>query len=655
MHYTLKLNGKIVDNISMIYPEKTIRVLFIIFFVSVFSYAEDEETAYYQQHNEDVDQLAKLLEIPEVAKFQKDCEKNEPSNVSNCIWRKVNEKPQVLEAVQAKMDETLEDSDTGVSQYESVTAFATKRNQTKSLMALEKFYAEKISKELFGDTTSQGSKIKLLDHKKFNKIYENQLTKNILTAVSSFCIEAKMENNYPLLSHSKNGRMGQRKINVKNLSKAQETRSTTVNGTTQDITKSGAEFSSTDWQKCMDNVQYVCHGGEKISKNSDGSVSKSTAKKAFGVINKDCAGKDKDDTLCKDFAYTKGRACELTNYLKVAKQNLKAVEKISEGYKEIGKIKSYGVQGTDENMKSNTEDVVIDKKKLENITSVTSAEFVNEAGFAKEVSSDLANLEQCVVKDPDSASGYRIKDGAEEVCKQYLNTDHEERDKMINEHMLRQRSLAAKVEEMNKTGDNPEDLKKFLKDQGRTDKEIEEQLKNVDIKVLKEQITTRYANEKEELINSLNQKLAETSSEKSGSIDIREGSNDEIKLGKIHAELSAKTESYAQLIHYNNIVTGFLEIQDQDGNSKGRNTASIKKELENSLFNEAGLKAVGMDETQYENQLEGLGSAIENSDISLSDSSDSSSDSEEETSSTIGVDRINKDILNYDIEKTQQD
>jgi hypothetical protein len=605
--------------------------------------ASEGSSGYYQQHNEDVDQLAKLLEMPEVQEIKTKCEKENDPDLSTCIWNKVQENEATKEKVIAKMNETLEDSKNGISQYESVTALATKNNKSKSLKALEKFYAEKISKELFGDPAAQSDKIKLLDHKKFNKIYENQLTKNILTAVSSFCIEANMINGFPLISRNESGRNSQRKTNIKSLSAGTVTKD---DGNGNQVEISSAEKESSNWQLCMDNAQYVCHGGEKIIKDSDGNKTKVTAKSKLGV---DCSSSDSDEKdKCKDFNYTKGRACELTNYLKIAKQNLKAVEKIAEGYKEIGKIKSYGVEGTDSKMKKVTENVVIDKEKLENITSTSSNEFANESGFSDEVKADLADLERCVTKNPDTGAMEFVA-GAEESCKKYLNTDHESRDQMMQEHMLRQKALAAKVEKLNDTGDSEEDLKKFLRDQGRSDEEIEKQLKNVDIKKLKEQITQRYENEKDALIESMNARLEKTSSEKDGMIDITPGSKDLVKLTKIHEELSAKTESYTQLIHYNNIVTGFLEIQDKDGNSKGRNTASIKKELENSAYTEDSMQKLGIDKTAYENQLEGIGNAIEASNISLG-GSQSASNSEEETSSTIGVDRINEDILNYDIE-----
>ena len=603
----------------------------------------NQTTGHYQQHNEDVDQLEKLLEISEVKKIQEQCERDNSSNISDCIWQGVQADEKVLESVQAKMNETLNNSENDIKQYESVTAISTKKEKSKSMQALEKFYADKISKELFGEPASVTGKVKIIDHSNFNKIYESQLTKNILSAVSSFCIEAEMINGFPLIDKSASKRKSRRKKNVLTLSETGVTQKVNEDGSTTDI--SSAESASSDWQMCMDNAQYVCHDGVKHITRSDGTVSKVTAKDKLDI---DCSSdKSSDKKKCENYKYTQGRACELTNYLKVAKQNLKAVEKIEEGYKQLASGSSYGIQGTNAKNEVVTEDIVINKKKLENMTSTSSNEFSNESGFAEETSADLAEFERCFAKDDNAEGGYKFVEGAKESCKKYLNTDHSSRDQIMNEHMLRQRTLSEKVKKLNETGENTEDLAQFLKDQGRSDEEIANELKDVDIVALKNQISQRYENEKEALIQSMNEKLEATSSDKDGMIDITQGSNDYTKLKKIHDELSAKTENYTQLIHYNNIVTGFLEIKDQDGNSKGRNTASIQKELENSAYVEGNMEALGIDKNVYENQLEGLGQAIETSNISLSDGE---GDSNEETSSTIGVDRLNQDILNYDTE-----
>ena len=286
----------------------------------------NQTTGHYQQHNEDVDQLEKLLEISEVKKIQEQCERDNSSNISDCIWQGVQADEKVLESVQAKMNETLNNSENDIKQYESVTAISTKKEKSKSMQALEKFYADKISKELFGEPASVTGKVKIIDHSNFNKIYESQLTKNILSAVSSFCIEAEMINGFPLIDKSASKRKSRRKKNVLTLSETGVTQKVNEDGSTTDI--SSAESASSDWQMCMDNAQYVCHDGVKHITRSDGTVSKVTAKDKLDI---DCSSdKSSDKKKCENYKYTQGRACELTNYLKVAKQNLKAVEKIEE-------------------------------------------------------------------------------------------------------------------------------------------------------------------------------------------------------------------------------------------------------------------------------------------------------------------------------------
>jgi hypothetical protein len=614
--------------------------------------ATEETSGYYQQQDDELDQLSKLMEIPDIKKVKKVCETENATDLGTCIWGKVKKDPALSEKVQALMDETLEEHE-GISQHESVKVVSLKNDDSESIKALEKFYAEKLSKELFGESapgsTQDLSKSKteeIIDHKKFNKIFENQMTKNILSAVSTYCIEADLDHKsgFPVVKPDLKDRQKQRKENIKSLSGPDQD-STDDNGNT--IKVSALKKSSSNWQNCMLDIQYVCHGGKKQKINPDDGK---FVRRDDGTIVTERFSKSgfEDDKEVDVYDYSKTRACEVTNYLKIAKQNLKALEKISAGYEELASGSSYGLEGKDINKKVIAKEIVLDKGKLDNITSTTSNEFVNEAGFAGKTNDDLANLEKCIkLKDKVNDSEpdeYEFVGGAQETCKKYLNTDHESVEKIKLEHDLRQRALAAKVEKL-KDGSEDE-IKQFLIDQGRDEESIEEDLKNVDFEVLREQITNRFAAEKEELIKSLNQKLEKQTSSSAGAIDLNPNGgtgSDLEKLSKIHEELSAKTESYAQLIHYNNMVTGLLEIKDDKGKSR-RNTASVTREMENNAFSEKNIEGLNVEDKQgYISNTENLEEVVAREDIS-----ESSSDSESETSTTIGVKKINEEVLNYD-------
>ena len=625
----------------------------------------EETTGNFQQQDDDLDQLEKILDISEVKEIKKQCEAETPPAVragessdggdtGSCIWRLISrpENSAIQEKVQAQMDETLEEFD-GISQHESVKVVSLKKDDSESLKALELFYAEKLQKELYGEatgsndlTTSKAAQI--IDHKKFNKIFENQMTKNILSAVSTYCIEAEMigTHNFPMLKKNDGARRAVRKANLTKLSGAELTK---VDANGNSVKVSALKNSSQEWQSCMVNIQYVCHGGKKHIKDDKGKVKTDSAGNPISVSADDefdAAFPDAADAkkLAANKAYSKMRACEVTNYLKVAKQNLKAIERISEGYKELEKTSGYGLKGQDIKNKVIAEEIVLDKGKLDNITSTSSNEFANESGFGEKVNTDLVEFEKCFAENSNGA--FEVVPGSEDLCKKYLNTDHEAVEKIKQEHALRQNALALKVSKL-KDGSEDE-LKQFLLDQGRDEEEVDEQLKNIDIDALKLQITERYTNEKEQLIKSLNAKLDAQTSKNSGKIV---AVDDNSKLKKIHTELSNKTESYAQLIHYNNMITGLLDIKDEDGKSR-RNTASIQREMESNSFSEANVDNLDLsdsDKQAYISATENLQEVVKSENIA--DSSDSSSSNqEEETTTTIGVDKINEEILNYDIE-----
>ncbi|OUR94112.1 hypothetical protein A9Q84_17530 [Halobacteriovorax marinus] len=619
---------------------------------------ESAPTTHFQQHNDEVDKLSKLLEISEVKAIYEQCSKKDPAvEMSNCLWngdgvggtiQGIAANENLMDKIQNKLDETLNDGN--INQYESVTTISLKKETTGAQKKLEDFYLNKMGKEIFGEYDAQGKPVggkhKIIDHTKFNTLYQNQLTKNILTGISSFCIEAKVIKKFPLISQSESKRKTQRITNVTSLKDP-------VSGGTNPLT--GAEIASENWKNCFVNAQYLCHGGVKISKADDGTVSKKYAKTELGVKTcddpSDCdASSVTDKPKCKrdiktckqknkDYKYTKTRACELTNFLKVTRQNLKTVEKISAGYDQVFSKGGRGIQGTDSKNQANTQQVVIDKK-IDTMTSVTSNEFINDSGFSDGAKEDLAELEKCIQADQ---NGNAVAIADANACKKFLNTDKEASEKLKAEHAIRLKALTEKVKKIDIETEDTKELESFLQDQGMSDDDIGNQLANVDIVKLKEQIISRYKREKEELIKSLNDEINKTTSTEDGKFDFDKGdaSADLQKLKKIHSELSSKTESYAQLIHFNNVVSGFLDIEDQSG-KKTRNTASVKRELANSAFSQDNLGKTGaLGDARYVDQNETIQESLKN--VELTDDGG-------EQGATLGVDKINTVILKYDTE-----
>ncbi len=620
----------------------------------------------YEKSNDQNDQLAKLLEIPEVKAIYDQCSQlksqGQTFELSECLW---NGRPSdgiegvsTKDSIRDKISSKLNEVDQGkTKKYESVNVLPLAKKVSESQKKLEEYYYKNMKEKIFGDALggkNADGTYQIVDHSKFNTIYQNQLTNNVLTAISSFCIEAEMKKgdggSFPLLSSKLSKRNDTRKENVKMLSQQQ----VEVNG--QNVV--GVIEQSNNWQLCFVNAQYVCHGGKKTWTDDDGNKQSTTAKDSLGVqescTQTDTKKKEACKTLQDDFKYTKTRACELTNYLKVAKQNLKAVEIISKGYNELSKTGGTQVVATGEKLNPNENLIksVSIGDKVDEITAVTSNEFVNEAKFSEGVNSDIAELESCIMKDPETG-GYSLAPDAAESCKKYLNTNAEEVETIKAEYALRLRGLAEKVKEIDATSEDTKGLEGFLKDQGYKDEEIGQTIEaNTDIKALKAQIIARYENEKLELIKAMNARMESKSSSKEGVIDTTEGSEDMDKLIIIHQELSSKTEQYAQLIHFNNVVSGFLEVKP-DGNNDAEgvmNTASIQREIANSAFSEKNIESSESDFAQgYINQEKGLTAALEENNIDLNQKKDKS----QSEGATLGVDKINTEILNYDVDSNE--
>ena len=618
---------------------------------------EAPEYQNYQQSNDQSDQLAKLLEIPEVRAVYDQCNELKSTGVelelSECLWNGkqdivgIGSNDTVRDKITSKLSEIDQEDQ---KKYESVNVIPLSKKTSEAQKKLEEFYYKRLNQQIFGESSngkaSDGS-YKIIDHSRFNTIYQNQLTKNVLTAISSFCIEAEIKgsgpNLFPLISKDKKKRDERRKKNIKELSTTQLTLN---EGETNEAVVAGVNYQSNNWQNCFMHAQYVCHGGKKNWTNpKTDQVEQITAKQAMGV---DSCSKKKTEckTLIADYDYTKTRACELTNYLKTAKQNLKATKAISEGFKELGKGGGTRVVATGENFNPNQNLISSNTGlNIDEITSVSSNELVNESGFSEGVNNDLADLEKCVVKD--AATGeFVIVPGAEEECKKYLNTDREQVEELKAEYALRLRGLTDKAKEIDLSSEDTKGVEGFLKDQGYTDDSISETIEaNTDIKALKAQIIARYENEKLELIKSMNKRIEDRASSNAGTIDITPGSSDIEKLGRIHEELSSKTEQYAQLIHFNNVVSGFLEIGE--GEDARMNTASIQREIANSAFSEKNLEGSSMADA-YANQTENLEKSLEANKIELSEK-----DKDSGTDVTLDIKQINNELLNYDTGASQ--
>ena len=119
--------------------------------------------------------------------------------------------------------------------------------------------------------------------------------------------------------------------------------------------------------------------------------------------------------------------------------------------------------------------------------------------------------------------------------------------------------------------------------------------------------------------------------------------NAEIVLTERHGhatELSEKPEHYKQMLHFSNIISGFLKVDDGSGN-KRRNTSAMFAEIENSD------RAPSSSDESSMVDIKKISDALKNAGISHTDPEDDNTKHADTVQLEVKV--INKAILNYDV------
>ncbi|MBK25156.1 MAG: hypothetical protein CME70_14275 [Halobacteriovorax sp.] len=480
------------------------------------------------------------------------------SAVSDCLWEgKVpgetspnpayalteEEKGKVTEALEAVGENYAGDTpDMNKDKFESLdSGFLKEAKKDPAFKKLNEFLTAKLKKEIYGE--AEKGKLKVADHMVYHELYKSQLSKNVIQAISSYCLDADVDNNY-LVPMDKDDLKKLRKKNIERLGK-------------QDVDPETNEpLAQKHFNKCMGNLKHICYGTGLARIEEDG-------KDKFVSYSK------LDDSNYPD---SKTRACNVVTYMKQIKQNIIALDGIKKKMDDLGIERGKAVRlGLDQGQELQE----YDSNKNEQITTLTSKELVEDSGF-KEANDEKKNeFEKCLNEEGE------IQD--ESLCEKFVSTSASEREeaaKLLAEAELRSRGQKKRIED--KVQDE-EGVTKYLTDQGYTEEEISQMKNDPDIvDKLVGEINQRFDAEREAYIKSIREKLKgkvaeETEKDGVKSLDTK------AKLNEIKDELTSRTERYTELIHFNNIVSGFIETQDDEGNS-GSNTTGMALELKGSAY-----------------------------------------------------------------------
>ncbi len=548
-------------------------ILFIFSLLVSSTFAEEavqEDAVIGLQHDADNDRLQQLMAIPEVQKIHEVCKASSPSSVEDCLWNEIQQpnNKKVKEMVDQALAQTKGQSRVDTKgKFESLELVEIEKEKDPALEEMQKYFQKKLESTLFdfkGGAT--GKQHNFVDHKVFNDLFRSQVGKNIILAMTSYCIDADSEF---VIFEDETKRKSTKNSNLGNL---------------KTVTAKGKSVAYDSWGDCIKYIDPVCHKKTLMKKDNQG---QKTVDKDF---SQDWANSKSYKT--EDFEYSRRRACEVVQYMKSARQNLKTLDKIDEFYADQNK------KGSGPQISANVKHFDATKKgnSVDDLTTVSSNEVKEDLKFNESKQKELAALEECISQDTTGA--YIINKST--ACEKYLAQDHTEINKLKAEVKLRAESLNEKVIAM-KNSKDPELVKEYLIDQGYSDDEITAKFdlsNDISVQKIADEITSNMEEEKARLIESLSKKLDAKKTKNEGKLNLQDGAlaggqgEDAEKLMQIHKELSSDTENYTKLIHFTNIVSSYLDVEG-DGGKQSKNTSSFYAEMENSAFDPSQNEELG--------------------------------------------------------------
>jgi hypothetical protein len=445
--------------------------------------------------------------------------------------------------------------------------FLEKRLRTALYNDLRSDIAEEVGKDQNSENTYT-----VVSQEDFYTLFESQVSKNLIMTVSSYCVQTKEE-----MGVDENG----------------------------DSVITGVSYSN-ESDTVMDNI-------ERLSSQTETHFALAQAhyQACIESIPKNCnpTCTSTDPSQCADPEQVQGRqsrsdanACMVLRSMRAARQQLLEVALIKRRIRQLAgrgtddidqnigdayleDAKSKGIAVDDEgpgstglfNTSSLDDDVTIRTYQANNqhgsidrLTSMTSGELnsaENEFNKQNTLQAERFQSECATSLTP-------------EECAEFLVTDLDDQRQKLAELSLRTRSLQ---ELLVQYGDDEEKVRQHLIEEGFSRDAIDSMIASAgSTQNLIGQINEHYDNQRRALVEQV-AKLIE-----SRSVDLDDPTNtqNQTNLEKIYEELSNRGNQFTMLLHYNNIVSGFLSITSpgQDDQENRRNTAMIRREMENSFF-----------------------------------------------------------------------
>jgi len=515
-----------------------------------------------EEYLRQTDLMAEIYDRPEIQNRLKECKQylqerssaDEPKNVYRCLVEgEKDEYGYAIEPIDPNLMKELVkkiENKKGEKKPEFEGLQITKIKQSESdqaLKNLEAFFTKKLEKGLYGDINK--GPYGIVDHKVFHDLYEKQVGKNIISGISSYCIEASQQRTFILF---KDGDKNET-IKKQNLE--------TLRQYDKDTNK-----AYKNWSLCMNVLQYICHAGEY--KDKDGNLIynyKGLTAKPPKVI----AANNPSPLLFSsdDVEYSRQRTCTLIRFIKDSRQTLIKVAKIKKLLANLADPKTSIELDNPKMISINFSE----EQSLDHILQTSSKDFLF-GGDKKSFKNANDQLLQSFKSDCVN-NGINIQ-----KCKRHF-INHTEAEKMATEITLKTHAMVKKLE---KYRNDKEKLEIYLREEGYNDNEIQDILKDSDAF---SKIISNYKTEREYFIKRLSKHISDRSlpQDEQGEINFDSQSAKD-RIRNIQKEIESRADNFEQLIHYNNIIEGHMGLKDEQGKEiDDKNLAILFKEINDRI------------------------------------------------------------------------
>lgn len=494
---------------------------------------------------------------PKVQAALKKCYDNNSSDVSQCLWDELDrtgDRARIRDLItKAQEAETAEQSSqnsnlplsstqTGASIKKPLQDSSDDPVRQKALQKLEEFYSGRLGDAL----KATDDKLAMTDQSVFYELAKTQLGKNVITAWSNVCMDAGWVDE-----------SGQKRLVI--LSKASDestwkalrTQNTDELKTTAGATLSGQYF------KCVAQLPMLCQKtkGKITGQSATDGIQASTPNTTFDYSADDYVAEDKpiltlnenptgkttqDSSTHSDIIkHSRMRACETVGYVDGLRRQLAATEKLAAIMKDDTSLKAKhnGFVGKTGYAKG---EVDIDK-----LTTVTSGDLSNsQDSYYNTIGSNVALIEECKNNPTDPK------------CANIIANTEEERAQLRSSgaaFMLESEVIKEQLNDPNLSKDSKKTLLRRIRPNLNVD-EID-----VDVEIAK--IKDAYIEERKNLVSSLAAQVKE--------METAAGSSDATvaqKTEDVGRNILSRGNEYVQLMHFNNIISGFFDVEGGKSN-----------------------------------------------------------------------------------------